>query len=131
MTNLPEIFGFNRNIPSIFDYGNSLLGEMFKDFDSLFSSGWTTNDRRFVDSDGNVVYEIEVPGFNKDNLKVEVSDGILTVKGEIKTDNFKRKVFKRMTVSDSENVDAEIKDGILTLRLIRPPSQNVKKIDIK
>lgn len=34
------------------------------------------------DENGNIVFEIEVPGFNKDNLNVEITDGFLTVRGE-------------------------------------------------
>lgn len=77
------------------------------------------------DENGNIVFEIEVPGFNKDNLNVEITDGFLTVRGETE----KRQYFKQFTLNNVEDVSATIKDGILTLTLSEPEKQ-VRKIEL-
>lgn len=104
----------------------TLMDNFFDDFfkttfNGMFDSGWKQ------DNDGNSVFEIEVPGFNKDNIDVEIDQGIITVKGETDT----RKVFKRYQVGINQEVEASIKDGILSLTLIKPPEQQPKKIELR
>ena len=87
----------------------------------------------YNDELGNLIYEMEVPGFNKDNLTVEISDGILTIQGkkEIKNKNSicKSKVFRQINVGDIDNVNAKLKDGMLTLTLKHLETET-KKIEL-
>jgi HSP20 family molecular chaperone IbpA len=114
MSMLPTI----RQQPTLMD---SFFDDFFRPaFGSMFDSGWKQ------DKDGNNVFEIEVPGFNQDNIDVEVNQGVITVKGETDT----RKVFKRYQIGINQDVKAFIKDGILSLTLIAPPEQQPKKIEL-
>lgn len=106
----------NWEVDTLFDNLYSGINDFFGDF-------------RYK-KDGNLVYEIECPGFNKENLTVEVDDGILTVQGSRGEGDRKREIFKRMNVSNSEEVEAEIKDGILTLTF-KQPEKKTTKLDIK
>jgi len=94
-------------------------------FDDIFK------DDRYTDKDDNIAYELECPGFNKDNLKVEINDGVLTIKGERGEGNRIRKIFKRLSVSQTDQVNAEIKDGILTIVFQTPETKKATKIDLK
>jgi len=85
-------------------------------FNTMFASEVGTDD------DGNTILEIEVPGFNKDNLNVEVADSILTIQGQTN----KKKLFKRYSLGNVDEVKASIKDGILTLTLIEEKKESVK-----
>lgn len=89
-------------------------------FNSFFDSGWKKN------KDGNYVFEIDVPGFNKDNLNVELNEGTITIKGETES----RKMFKRFQININHEIEASIKDGILFLTLITPPEKQPKKIEL-
>jgi HSP20 family molecular chaperone IbpA len=132
MSSLPEVRrGKGRslhNFPSVFD--------PFDDVDGMFRNLWTGfenifSDTRYLNKEGDIVFEIEVPGFNKENLSVEIADGILTVQGErnIEGDHVgQRKIYKRLQVGRSEEVDAEIKDGILYLCLKQPKKKRLKLI---
>lgn len=112
---LPVIAGKPNLLDSFFD-------DFFRPtFNNVFDSGWKE------DKDGNNVFEIEVPGFNKDNIDVEVSNGVITVKGETES----RKIYKRYQIGINQDVTASIKDGILSLTLITPPEQQPKKIELK
>lgn len=99
---------------------SSFLDEDF--FKPVFNTVFESNYR--VDEDGNTVLEIEVPGFNKDSLKVEVSDGILTVNGETST----RKLYKKYNIGNVEEAKAKIKDGILNITLIELKNKATKII---
>ncbi len=78
--------------------------------------------------------ELAVPGYSKENLKVEVSDGILTVSSEQKMekesaqDGWKRREFSYNSFSrsfqlpdnaDPESVKASFTDGVLHLAITK------------
>jgi HSP20 family protein len=100
------------------------------DFDRFFGS----NSYRL--ESGDVIYELEVPGFNKDNLEIELSDGVLTIKGKRKLKEpgkaNESHLYKQLTVgAEVVDADAEIKDGILYVTLKYPETQPGKQIEVK
>jgi HSP20 family molecular chaperone IbpA len=104
---------------------DDIFSNFFKDFESIFGYDYSK------DENGNVVQEIEIPGFNKENVNVEIADGLLTIKGErTRRDGSKMELYKRFTVGHSETVEAEIKDGILTL-IYKIPEAKKTKIEVK
>lgn len=95
-----------------FESAFSLLDGVFEDFDRIFRPCC------YINKAGDGIYQVEVPGFNKDNLTVELSEGVLTVRGNREVKNNyagTSKLCKRLTVGDAEDIKAEVKDGILTL----------------
>ena len=108
------------------------------DVDNIFHSLWdgfddVFGDTRYQDADENLVYEIEVPGFSKDILSVEIADGILTVQGKREVGEKhagQKEIFKRLSIGKAEDADAKIADGILTITLKRPEKKSTK-IDVK
>lgn len=89
------------------------------------------------------VVELAVAGFSKDEIDIQVSDGILSIKGEKKEkiDDSKyihrgigtRSFTKKITVADTIEVKgAEFKDGILRIGLenIIPEHKKPRKIEI-
>lgn len=119
-----------QNLPSeCFGIGN--VFDMFEDeFNRFFGSSV------YKDEQGNYVYEMEVPGFNKENIQVEASDGIITISGERKIDENnhagRTKVFKQLNIGCApEDVSAKIVDGILSLTFTNREKENkTKKIEV-
>lgn len=81
---------------------------------------------------------LEAPGFGKDDLKVEIENNQLKIYGE-KVFSFDekntttRKLNKTYNLGDSHNFDlnnceAEMKDGMLTVKLFELKKQEKKKI---
>jgi HSP20 family molecular chaperone IbpA len=96
----------------------NILDKLFNPtFNTMFESAYQRDD------DGNIKLEIEVPGFNKDNLNVEISEGILTVEGKAG----QRQIYKQYSIGNIEDIQATVKDGILSLKLIEQEKQ-VKRI---
>ena len=94
---------------------------------------------------GEYVYELEVPGFEEKELDIEVTDHVLTVKGErMETKEEKDKTFwlherlartfeRRFELppeADTEKVKAEFKKGILAVRAPKAKSLAPKKVEI-
>lgn len=128
---LPSIWKRNTVAPrNIFEetFGeDGLFSSMFRDFDMM--SGTVT----YQSADNRVMFEIECPGFNKDNINVEVADGLATVKGERKIEGRHagmKSIYQRITVGQPESVDAKLKDGILYIEATYPEKKK-DKIEIK
>jgi len=95
------------------------------DFSDMFFG-----DECYINKDGETIYEIEVPGFNKDNLHVDMFDGILTVKGTRNINVGEKKLHKKINIGFPIDVSAEVKDGILTLT-IKTEKKDIRKLEIK
>jgi HSP20 family protein len=88
----------------------------------------------------------EIPGLNKKQLNVEVEDGILTISGdkhstfedegakvlrrELKQSSFKRS-FELGEQLDGENIDANFKDGVLSVSIPKIEPEKPKKTFVK
>lgn len=85
--------------------------------------------------------EMEIPGLKKDEVKIEVEDGYLTItaeKSEVKEDEDKNYIRKEITYGstqrkfyvgdiDSEDIKAEFKDGILNVSFPKEEKKSNKK----
>lgn len=99
--------------------------------DSFFSE---SSDASYISESGNITCEIEVPGFNKDNLKVSIENGVITISGERTVKNEchagSTKILRRMSVGSAENVNAEIVDGILYITFVTS-HKDIKNVEVK
>lgn len=98
------------------------------------------------EDDRSVYVRASLPGFKKENIEVEIHDGVLGVKAtqeeqkeekgetfyrqERRMQSVSRRVALPATVAEGQT-DAELKDGVLTLKLPKTPAATPKKIRIK
>ena len=89
---------------------------------------------------------LEAPGINKEDLKIKMKDSSLMVEGEKKEEsrdegasylrversygNFRR-VFNFNSQLDSKKVNAEFKEGILTVSLPKTEKEKPEEIEVK
>ncbi|APF17563.1 Hsp20/alpha crystallin family protein [Caldithrix abyssi] len=88
---------------------------------------------------------LEVPGMEKDDIDISIKDDVLTISGEKKEDFkeegtlFRReRWFGKFTRSltlpgdvDVDKIEAEYKNGVLTLHLPKSETAKGKKIEVK
>ena len=83
-----------------------------------------------------------VPGLKSDDLNIQVLDDIVRIEGEYKADESSylvrelpngafTRTLRLPAPIDSEHVEADITDGVLTLRLPKTASARPKQIKIK
>jgi HSP20 family protein len=88
----------------------------------------------FVDEkEDNFILEIPVPGFQQDDISVEIENDLLVITGENTesywTEDFVKK-FKLPNTVDQDSIEGKISDGILTIKLLKKKESLPKKIKI-
>ncbi len=149
-----------RNLPTFFDR-DSFLTPFDKLFDSMFETNFpefvnTVGVTPFQGSaypkvnvyeyDDKVGIVAEIPGLDKKDLEVEVEEGVLTISGkkhsieqgdnakvlrrELKGSSFKRS-FTLGDSLDGDNINAEFKDGVLSIDVPKIEPEQPKKTFVK
>ena len=95
----------SRMLDEVFAYQTRILDDAFV-YDSVVKQ-----------KDGQTKIDVVVPGYAKEDLKLDVSDGILTLSSDLKEKKFSRK-WKLTDNVDVKKIKAECKNGILTFCLI-------------
>lgn len=136
--------------------------QMERFFESVFPTGWMRPFRwerpalgelaewrpavDVVDRDDEIVIRAEIPGVEKDDLDVSMSDSTITIKGTTKREEKEEKgdyyrcetargTFMRTVMLpgevDSSKAEATYKDGLLTLKLPKAEASKRRRIKIE
>lgn len=116
----------------------SLIDDFFND--SFFNDTQTYNNNyRFYKTETGYSLDMLVPGFNKENLSVELDGNKIFIKGETKygdntlmselCSSFMSKKFVIPENVDTGKIEADVTDGVLSIKL--PFSKKTKKKVIK
>ena len=140
MTGLELINKFQKDI---WNKSNTMFGDTF---DSIFDSLSKAQSFPFYNvvkyGKGEYAIELGLAGFNKKNVKVQYKDGVLTVSGQVDDKEKEyiekglaaRKFFKQFQLRNDVVVnDAEMKDGVLSVKLgVQEPQEiEIKDIEVK
>lgn len=137
-----DFFGIQREINRVFD--NFVRGGVQAD-ESFMSSYWTPA-VDIAEQENEFIVKMELPGVNKDEVKISLESNILTIKGEKKQEkeeksknlhrversygSFQRS-FTLPTSVKSEKIDAMFKDGVLSISLPKAEEAKPKQIEVK
>jgi HSP20 family molecular chaperone IbpA len=95
--------------------------------DNLYATNQSNQLHPFVKKDdGTISLRMEVPGFTKDTLWVQLMDGVLNVSGKYKSDGVTYKVDTTLKVpknADPETATARVENGILTVTMTTKSSK--------
>ncbi|MCP5048683.1 MAG: Hsp20/alpha crystallin family protein [bacterium] len=135
------------NLLSVNDWVDRFFqDDFFKDdwkATDVWSGGYPTTD--VFETKDEYVFKLEVPGLSNDDIQIELTGNILTVKGEHKeesnveegnyrhTERFNGTFNRSFTLpgeADGNKIDAAMKDGVLELRIPKAEEKKVKSIPI-
>ncbi len=138
----PDFLGVQREINRLFD--DFFRGGMQSDT-ALGPSYWTPA-VDIVEEDDQFVVKMELPGVNKEEVKITLESNILTVQGEKKHEKEEKGknayraersygVFQRSftlpTTVKSDKIDAIYRDGVLSVTLPKAEDARPKQIEVK
>ena len=126
---------------------NQMIEDFFPTTKHLYEPAeWNWNPSIDIyEEENNIVIKAEIPGVDKNDITVDVKDGVLTLKGERSTNKeveeekyYKREMrygkFERsFTLPVEVNADkiaADYKDGVLKIEIPKPEVSKPKKITI-
>lgn len=135
---------FKKTAPN--DFMNTFFNDVFHNEFPTFNRtfGRSVPSVNVVETDQNFSLEFAAPGFTKENIKVKVEGDVLTVSGEVKTEeekterNYKRREFLQSAFSrsftlpdniDGEKIEGKYENGILTVTL--PKKEAVKESNVR
>jgi HSP20 family protein len=148
MDRLFENFGFGRpGFGLASGFGTGMDRELWRDIPSLEQPAWSPQVETFRRGD-QLVVRADLPGLQKDDLKVEIDDGVLTISGERSEeheddrDNYYRsersygqfyRAIPLPTGVTGEQSEASFKDGVLEVTLPAPQEKGsrVKQIPVR
>ncbi len=139
---LNDMFNISKPTNYLFD---DVFSPLFRRDDSSLSQ-WSWHPTIDIfDNDDNIVIKAELPGINKKDIAIDVKNGVLTLQGERNFDNevkeekyyrrerafgkFKRS-FRLPLKVDPGKINANYKDGILTIDIPKPEEQKPKQITV-
>lgn len=154
-TQVPSLFRDNERDPflSLHREVNRLFDDAFRGFGSslsnfggtsAFANGWPSVE--ISDDDKQIKVTAEVPGLEEADIEVLLDDGVLTLKGEKRSETedkdkqFSERFFGRFERQiplgydiEQDHVDAHFKNGVLTVTLPKSAKaqSQVKRIAIK
>ena len=134
---------FNKMFNSLsnrFGFGNG--DDVDKEYENAV---WSPSSDIYEDKE-NYVLTLDLPGINKDNVKISYVDGQLNISGERKNEKESKdgtyhrversygKYFRSFSLPKEikdDKIDAEFKDGQLTITVPKAEEVKPKEIDIK
>jgi HSP20 family protein len=142
---------------SLVRYETSPISTLLDELDTIWSSGFNQTGRELVNRmypnvdiiESETGYRItaDLPGLAKEDVKVHVEDGVLTISGEKKTEAEKRdknryyhfersygkfsRSFSLPDHTDNANIDARFNNGVLEIALKKTEEAKPKAIEVK
>lgn len=126
------------------------LGTMLDDFFGRSLSSWSawTPAADLYENEDAFVLEMELPGFDLDDIELTMERGVLTVAGsrsvqeseetEGRTYHLRERSVDRFTRSyalprsvNAEDIDASFAEGVLTVTLPKAPEARPRRIEVK
>lgn len=108
------------------------FNDFFNDFNTISAPRWNTPAVNIVEDDASYRIDLAVPGFTKEDLKIQIDENVLVCSAEKKQENnnqqekFSRKEFsfsaftRRFNLPeniDADHIKANYENGIMSIRL--------------
>ena len=136
-----------RDLQTLKDKMDRLFEDTFhrSEGSDIFQGAWAPSVDVY-ESESALVMEAELPGVQKNDVKVTVENGVLTLKGERKFDketkeeNYHRiersygsfsRSFTLPTAVDPSKIEATQKDGVLKVVIPKKPEAKPQEIEVK
>ena len=137
-----------REMPTLPGRFNRLFDDPFFSLDRMADESGLGSWNPAVDlyeKDDHYMIKAELPGVDKNDIKIDLKDRLLTLSGErtydneVKEENYYRRersygkfqrAFTLPADVDSDKIKAEFKDGVLEIEVPRPEEKKAKQVTV-
>jgi len=138
-----ELDAFQSDMNRLFD---SFFGRRDGAASGSYGSRRWVPSMDLVETEDHLVLRADLPGLRRDDIEIEVKDGILTVAGERKAQHEeKREDYHRVERSfgrfsrslelpkgvEADHIDASFEDGVLEVRMPKPAERKPTRIEVR
>tara|TARA_R100000700_G_C3138351_1_gene120985 strand:- start:482 stop:817 length:336 start_codon:yes stop_codon:yes gene_type:complete len=110
---------------------NTLLNSLFNNLNDLSPRDLMIKQKSCVSDTGDVyMAEVELAGFAKKDISIQVTDGVVELSAKNKDRSQKFKLHLNDLVAE-DHISAEIKNGLLKLTLPKKSVSEARQIEIK
>ncbi len=142
---LREMEDMQRRMSSLFDWNSFRRGSLTPEEENITVPEWTPL-VDIAEDEKEYLIKVELPEVQKDDVKVTVESGTLTIAGERKAEKEEKghkfhrieryygRFERSFTIPDDavgDNVKAEFKDGVLRVHLAKSEKARPKQIEVK
>jgi HSP20 family protein len=148
---LPSILRRNRPATPTVSFPHQAEDVFDRFLDFWNGNGWNATSETAAypvdirEQDGQILVDAELPGFQKDEVKVTLERGVLSIRAEHReekkeegTEYLNERSYRRIQRAftlpaevDESKVEADLKDGVLHLTLQKSKESAARQIDIK
>ena len=140
-----EMDDLQRRMTSLFDWSPFRRSSLTTDDENITVPEWAPL-VDIVEDGKEYLIKVELPEVQKDDVKVTVESGTLTISGERKAEKEQKgrkfhrveryygrfeRSFSIPDDAEADNVKAEFKDGVLRVRLAKSEKARPKQIEVK
>ncbi len=140
-----EMDDLQRRLASVFDMAPYRLSSLTTDHENITVPQWAPA-VDIIEDDREYLIKVELPEVQKDDVRVTVEGGTLSISGERRVEKEeKSRKFHRVERfygrfdrsfsipddADDSKVNAEFKDGVLRVHLTKTEKARPKQIDVK
>ena len=140
-----ELEDVQRRMSSLFDWSPFRRGNLTAEDENITVPEWAPL-VDIAEDDKEYLIKVELPEVQKDDVKVTVESGTLTISGERKAEKEQKgrkfhrveryyarfeRSFSIPDDAEADNVKAEFKDGVLRVHLAKSEKARPKQIEVK
>jgi len=140
-----EMEDIQRRMTSLFDWSPFRRSSLTTEDENISVPEWAPL-VDIAEDDKEYLIKVELPEVHKDDVKVTVESGALTISGERKAEKEEKgrkfhrveryygrfeRSFSIPDDAEADNVKAEFKDGVLRVRLAKSERARPKQIEVK
>jgi HSP20 family protein len=140
-----EMEDVERRMSSLFEWSPLRRGSLTAEEENLTATEWAPL-VDITEDDKEYLIKVELPEVQKDNVKVTVESGTLTISGERKAEKEEKgrkfhrverfygrfeRSFSIPEDAEADSVKAEFKDGVLRVHLAKSEKARPKQIEVK
>jgi HSP20 family protein len=123
-----SLIKYSGGVPTdIFSWMDKLHDEFWKSPEIQFNRNWRPTD--IVEDDKQYKIEVELPRFKREDVKVEVTKGILKINAKNAKSTYIRQF--QLPYVDYDKAEVKLEDGVLNIIIPKTAESQTKYLDIK